>query len=64
MGWRIFSFLQSYEFSLSRYESLHFIEKKQWIVAILIVDEMFSETANNRVCWLAQKYDILNVSKL
>lgn len=64
MGWQIFSFLQSYAFSLYRYESLHFIKKKQRIAAILIVAEMFSETANNRVCWFAQKYDMLNVSKL
>lgn len=52
------SFLSSeYEFSLSIYESLHFINKKQPIAAILIVAKiLFSVTANNRVCWHAQDF--------
>lgn len=58
-------FLQSYEFSLSGYESLHFINNKQLIAAILIVAKtLFSVTANNRVCWLAEKCDMLGISEL
>ena len=34
-------FLQSYEVSLSSYESLHFINKKQRIAAILIVAKYY-----------------------
>lgn len=64
MGWQIFFFLQSYEFSLSRYESLSFINKKQIADILIVAKILFSVTANIRVCWLLKKYDILRLFNL